>query len=243
MRLAIISDIHGNLPALEAVLADIAAAGVQEIHHLGDLVGYNAFPDEVTARIKELGLHGVAGNYDLAVAAPVPDPIGIYLNPAITDMAKDIYRWTRARVTEATRRHLLSLPERLTLNLGRRRALLTHGSPRHVREYLRPRLTDAEVLAALAGVEEEIIITGHTHIPLVRRVADKLLVNPGSVGFPKDGDPRASYVLVQADGDIRVEIRRVPYDVDRAVAALLAAGLPPQAAQDLQYGRRQKRVS
>lgn len=238
MRLAIISDIHGDLPALEAVLADIAALGVQEIYHLGDLVGYNPYPEEVTTRIRELGLPGVAGNYDLAVAADVADPIGTFLNPAITDMAKDIYRWTRARVTEATRRYLLTLPERLSLNLGRRRALLTHGSPRHVREYLRPRLSDAEILAMVAGVTEEVVVTGHTHIPMVRRVADKLLVNPGSVGFPRDGDPRAAYALVQTGGDIRVEIRRAPYDVDRAVAALLAAGLPPRAAEDLQHGRR-----
>jgi putative phosphoesterase len=243
MQFAIISDIHGNLPALEAVLEDIASLGVEEIYHLGDLVGYNPFPDEVATRVKELGLPGVVGNYDLAVAADAADPIGEYLNPAISEMAKEIYRWTRARLSDATTEYLLTLPERLTLDLGDWRVLLTHGSPRHVREYLRPRLTDAELLPILAGVEAQVIFTGHTHIPMVRRVEQKLLVNPGSVGFPKDGDPRASYALVNVGRNFDVEIRRVPYDIDQAVGALLAAGLPVQAAQDLHYGRRLKKVS
>ncbi len=243
MQFAILSDMHGNLPALEAVLEDIASLGVEEIYHLGDLVGYNPFPDEVAARIRELGLPGVVGNYDLAVAADVADPIGEYLNPAISEMAKEIYRWTRARVSAATTEYLLSLPERLTLDLGHWRVLLTHGSPRHVREYLRPRLTDEELLPILAEVEAEVIFIGHTHIPMVRQVDQKLLINPGSIGFPKDGDPRASYALVHVGRNFDVEIRRVPYDTDQAVKALLAAGLPAQAAEDLQYGCRLKKVS
>ena len=93
-RLAIISDIHGNLPALEAVLADIEAQGITEIYHLGDLVGYNPFPNETVALIAERGIPGITGNYDQAVLAQVPDPIGELLNAKITPMGREIYAWT-----------------------------------------------------------------------------------------------------------------------------------------------------
>lgn len=240
MRVAVISDIHGNLPALEAILEDIAGQQAETVYHLGDLVGYNPFPEEVVARVQELGLPGVVGNYDLAVAADVPDPVAEFLNPAITEMGLAIYHWTRERVGEETRAYLRSLPRRLCLEINGRRLLLTHGSPRHVREYLRPRLTDAELAPVLGEVSEEVLLVGHTHIPLVRQVAGKWLFNPGSVGFPKDGDPRASYALLTVEEEVQVEIRRVVYDVERTARALLAAGLPPQAAADLRHGRRAK---
>lgn len=240
MRLAVISDIHGNLPALEAVLEDMAAIGVEAVYHLGDLVGYNPFPEEVVALIREQGLPGVVGNYDLAVAAEVPDPVAEFLNPAITEMGRAIYQWTRERVSEETRDYLRGLPPYLSLTLNGRRLLLTHGSPRHVREYLRPWLTDAELAPVVGEISEDVLLVGHTHIPMVRQVAGKWLFNPGSVGFPKDGDPRASYALLEVEAEVRVEIRRVAYEVERTARALLGAGLPPQAAADLRQGRRAK---
>jgi len=237
-RLAIISDLHGNLPALEAVLADIKAQGVDEAYHLGDLVGYNSFPNEVVARVRELGLAGVAGNYDRAVSAPEGDPVAAYLNPAITPMGQEIYRWTRHEVTREHREFLRGLPERLTLEAEGWEIFLAHGSPRHIREYIRPGQSDAEVAQMVAGVEARVILGGHTHRPLIRRLGPKWLINPGSVGFPKDGDPRASYALLELREEVAVAIRRVPYDIEEMARSLVAAGLPAQAAEDLRHGRR-----
>ena len=237
-RLAIISDLHGNLPALEAVLADIAAQGITEIYHLGDLVGYNPFPNETVALVAERGIPGITGNYDQAVLALVPDPIGALLNTKITPMGKEIYAWTVQAVSQATREFLLAQPRERSLVRGRWRLRLTHGSPRHIRDYVRPSWPDAMVAELLAGIDEDILLTGHTHIPLIRQVQGKWLLNPGSVGFPKDGNPLAAYLILALGEEVQPTIRRVPYDLERTVAAIAAAGLPAKAAADLRAGRR-----
>ncbi len=242
MQLAIISDIHGNLPALQAVLADIASRGVHTVYHLGDLVGYNPFPNEVVNLVRQLDLPGVVGNYDLAVASEVPDSLEVYLNPTISPMAQEIYRWTKARTTRETRQYLLGLPQQVRLTIGDWQLLLTHGSPRRLREYVRPLMSDAELEDILAGESAQVILTGHTHRPMVRQVNGKWLINPGSVGFPKDGDPRAAYALLEVRVDLQVHIARVVYDVEQTARALVAEGLPSQAAEDLRHGRRLKRV-
>lgn len=241
MRLAMISDIHGNLPALGAVLADIDRRGVEAIYHLGDLVGYNPFPNEVVGKIRELGLPGVVGNYDLAVAAQVEDPIGTYLNPVISPLAQEIYHWTRTRVRAENKSFLQSLPRRLHLKVKGWNLLLTHGSPRDIREYLRPTLSEEELAAALKDTEAEVVLVGHTHRPMVRRVGEKWLINPGSVGFPKDGDRRAAYALMDIGEHFTVTIERVDYPVEETAREIVIQGLPFQAAEDLLYGRRLKK--
>jgi putative phosphoesterase len=237
-RLAIISDIHGNLPALEAVLADIEAQGLTDIYHLGDLVGYNPFPNETVALIAAKRLLGITGNYDQAVLALVPDPVGELLNAKITPLGREIYNWTVRAVTPDTRKFLAAQPRRLSLTRGRWRLLLTHGSPRHIKDYVRPSWPDEMVGDLLAEVQEDILLTGHTHIPAVRPVGRKWLINPGSVGFPKDGNPLAAYAVLELGEQLKVDIRRVPYDLNRTIQAIAAAGLPPQAGEDLRRGRR-----
>jgi putative phosphoesterase len=237
-RLAIISDIHGNLPALEAVLADIEAQGLTEIFHLGDLVGYNPFPNETVALIAERGIPGITGNYDQAVLAQVPDPMGELLNARITPLGREIYAWTVQAVNQTTREFLAAQPRHRSLARGRWRLLLTHGSPRHIKDYVRPAWPDEMIGDLLGEVAEDILLTGHTHIPVVRQVGGKWLINPGSVGFPKDGNPRAAYAVLACGQELHVSIRRVEYDLDRTVQALVEHGLPPQAGEDLRMGRR-----
>jgi putative phosphoesterase len=237
-RLAIISDIHGNLPALEAVLADIEAQGVSEIYHLGDLVGYNPFPNETVALIAERRLPGITGNYDQAVLGQVPDPVGEFLNAKITPLGRGIYAWTVREVSSPSRDFLAAQPRQRSLSLGKWRLLLTHGSPRHIKDYVRPSWPDEMVADLLSEVKEDILFTGHTHIPLVRQVNGKWLINPGSVGFPKDGNPLAAYALLEAGRELQVAIRRVTYDINRTIQAIAARGLPPKAGEDLRVGRR-----
>jgi putative phosphoesterase len=237
-RIAIISDMHGNLPALKAVLADIQNQGLSQIYHLGDLVGYNPFPNETVALVQARGIPGLAGNYDRAVSAAGPDPIAAYLNPKISPMALEIYHWTMEEVDSGSRDYLAGLPEQLLLQVGQWQILLTHGSPRHVMEYVRPTISDASLSEILAGVSAQIVLTGHTHIPMIRDLNGKWLINPGSVGFPKDGDPRASYAILELEDTLDITIRRVEYDIDQTARELLARGLPPKAADDLYRGRR-----
>jgi putative phosphoesterase len=237
-RLAIISDIHGNLPALEAVLADIEALGINDVYHLGDLVGYNPFPNETVALIAARRLPGITGNYDQAVLGLATDPIGELLNAKITPMGREIYAWTMREVNSQSREFLAVQPRQVSLARGKWRLRLTHGSPRHIKDYVRPSWPDAMVGDLLLEVEEDILLTGHTHIPMVRQVNGKWLVNPGSVGFPKDGNPLAAYAVLELGEELLVEIRRVKYDIDRTVQAIAARGLPPKAGEDLRVGRR-----
>lgn len=237
-RLAIISDIHGNLPALEAVLADIQLQGIEEIYHLGDLVGYNPFPNETVALVAEKNIPGITGNYDQAVLALVPDPIGELLNAKITPMGKTLYAWTVQAVTAQTREFLLSQPRECSLVRGRWRLRLTHGSPRHIRDYVRPSWPEEMVADLLNEVAEDILFTGHTHIPVIRPLHGKWLLNPGSVGFPKDGNPLASYMILELGENVTPTIRRVAYDIERTIAAIRQQGLPAKAGEDLRVGRR-----
>jgi putative phosphoesterase len=237
-RLAILSDMHGNLPALEAVLDDIQAQGIKQIYHLGDLVGYNPFPNETVALVAAREIPGITGNYDQAVLALVPDPIGELLNARITPMGKELYAWTVQALTAQTREFLLAQPRERSLAKGKWRLRLTHGSPRHIRDYVRPSWPEEMVADLLNEVEEDILLTGHTHIPIIRPVQGKWLLNPGSVGFPKDGNPLASYMILELGEAVNPAIRRVPYDIERTIAAIREHGLPAKAGEDLRVGRR-----
>ncbi len=237
-RLAIISDIHANLPALEAVLADIESLEVSDIYHLGDLVGYNPFPNETIALIAEHQIPGITGNYDQAVLGRVADPVGALLNAKISPMGREIYAWTVRAVNSPCREFLAAQPRERSLIVGKWRLRLTHGSPRHIKDYVRPSWPDAMVGDLLAEVTEDILLTGHTHIPVVRQFNGKWLINPGSVGFPKDGNPLAAYALLDLGRELQVTIRRVHYDIDRTVRAIVECGLPARAGDDLKVGRR-----
>ncbi|MEJ2679749.1 MAG: metallophosphoesterase family protein, partial [Gemmatimonadota bacterium] len=200
MRYALMGDIHGNLPALEAVLAALDARGdVDVVAHLGDLVGYAPWPNEVVSLLRARGIMGVAGNYDSTVATDHDHCGCAYQDPRQEELAHISYGWTREHVTPETKAYLGGLPFRLDLRpLGGHRAgptlYLVHGAPTLNTLYWkedRPDTFCAKMAGRLGAKPGDVVAFGHTHLPGRREVGGVHVVNAGSVGRPKDGDPRA----------------------------------------------------
>jgi predicted phosphodiesterase len=246
LRYALISDIHANLPALEAVLADIdARPGVDVIYHLGDLVGYAPWPEEVVALLRERGIAGVAGNYDSTVATDYKHCGCRYEDPHQEALSHASYDWTRHHVSAATKRFLGGLPFRIDLRpLGGHipgpKLILVHGNPvLNTVYWTEDRAARfCEQMAGFAGAGAgDVMAFGHTHKPWHRAVNGIQFVNTGSVGRPKDGDRRAGYVLLDLGGTpVSVERVRVPYDVERAAQAIRQSELPDEFAAFLETG-------
>lgn len=247
MRIALLPDIHANLPALEAVLADLARRDVAATYHLGDLVGYAPWPDEVVDLLARRGIHGVAGNYDSTVATGHEHCGCRYEDPRQEALAHRSYEWTCTHVDAATRARLAALPFRIDLRAGGGhrsgpRLILVHGTPTLNTLYWtedRPDSFCSRMIQSAGAREGDAIAFGHTHLPWHRTVGGVQLVNAGSVGRPKDGDARAGYTIVEAnDAGWRIEPVRVEYDVARVAAAIRASDLPDEFACYLESGGR-----
>jgi diadenosine tetraphosphatase ApaH/serine/threonine PP2A family protein phosphatase len=239
MRIAVLSDIHANLPALDAVLAD--AGPLDATWHLGDVVGYGPDPDGVVNRLREIGAVGVRGNHDAAACGGSEID---WFNPD----ARRAMEWTRTAINAQTTDWLGGLPERRTIDAFE----LVHGSPR---EPLLEYVTSPSIARdSLAVLREPIGLHGHTHIPVafiedgddVERLSprdgstldlrgQRALVNPGSVGQPRDGDPRSSYLVLDT-ATASITWHRVEYDIEAVQAAMRAAGLPGFLVSRLSIG-------
>jgi predicted phosphodiesterase len=245
MRYALISDIHANLPALEAVLADIETRGVEATYHLGDLVGYAPWPNEVVALLDANGIEGVAGNYDSTVATDYAHCGCKYEDAHQESLSHLSYDWTRRHVSAATKQRLSELPFRIDVrpNGGHTAGptlALVHGAPTLNTLYWTEDRSDDFCLkmARLAVLKPgDVIAFGHTHKPWHREVGGIHFVNTGSVGRPKDGDWRAGWVLLDLSASgARVEFMRVTYDVERAARAIRESDLPDDFAEYLLTG-------
>jgi predicted phosphodiesterase len=248
MRYLLFSDVHANQPALDAVLREARARNdLTGVYHLGDLVGYAPWPNEVVATIAAAGIPGVAGNYDSTVATDYEHCGCKYEDPRQEQLAHESYEWTRANVSAETKRWLGGLPFRIDIRpLGGHTSgptvTLVHGN--HVLNtfYMYEDRSDdmlrrmAETVGARAG---SVICFGHTHKPWHRVVDEVHFVNTGSAGRPKDGDPRAGYVLLDVTAtDVHIEFVRVEYDVEAAARAIVASALPDEFADYLRTGGR-----
>ncbi|HEX2283080.1 MAG TPA: metallophosphoesterase family protein [Thermomicrobiales bacterium] len=236
-RIAIFSDLHGNSAATEAVLAAIDVEVPDAIYNLGDLVGYGAKPNETIALIRERGIPTIMGNYDDGVGFDRDDCGCAYKDKDEEARGQQSLFWTRAGTTEENKAYLRTLLPEIRFEAEGKRFRLVHGSPRRMNEYLFED-RDPHSLARIArGAEADVLVFGHTHQPWVREIEGVVFINDGSVGKPKDGDPRAAWALltVAASKPVHVEIRRVPYDVASMAEAIRAAdGLPDQFAIDIE---------
>jgi len=224
--------------ALEAVLDDLAARGTTRVYCLGDLVGYGADPNGVIDLLRSRGVQSILGNYDEGIGWETGDCGCYYPNAEAKRIGEASYAFTVGAVTLDGKAYLRTLPRELHVDLADKKIHLVHGSPRRINEYL-SRDRDERTYVRLAGTEsDDAIAFGHTHDPWFRRYGDKLFVNVGSAGRPKDGDWRAAYVVLRssARAPIGVEIRRVEYDVEAAAGGVLAAGLPAALADTLRQG-------
>jgi putative phosphoesterase len=234
-RVAVITDIHANLPALEACRDAIGAIGVDGVYCGGDLAGYGPHPNEVCGLIEKRGIPTIYGNYDYAIARDLTDCGCAYVTQHDRELGERSVEWTQAHTSPAVKDFMRGLPFDLRFQVGNQRVRLVHGSPRKVNEYLfedKPART-FERIAALADCD--VLVFGHTHKPWIHTYGDVLFVNCGSVGKPKDGDPRAAFALLEPNeqGDVVASIERVPYDAEAVARQVAAVGLPAEYAENL----------
>jgi len=256
MRIALFSDIHANLPALEACLKSIDNQKPDAVYCLGDLVGYNSWPNEVIHEIRKRGIPTIAGNYDQGIGLMSNDCGCAYKTEAEKEMGKLSIGFTNEIMKDEERKYLRTLPSHINLefqlNHDKLNLLLVHGSPRKINEYLFEDREEKSTIRILEQANADILCFGHTHKPYHRIFntgtdgTDHFshAINIGSVGKPKDGDPRGGYVILTINDNtavadknsLQVEFIRFEYDVEKAAKAVEDSPLPNAYAEMLRKG-------
>lgn len=258
MTIALFSDIHANLPALEAFFADVEKRRPDQIFCLGDLVGYNIWPNEVIRAIRERGIPTIAGNYDYGIGRASDDCGCAYKTDEEKANGAVSISFTNQIVQAAERQYLRELPRHIRLEFEMTdgdplQLLLVHGSPRKINEYLFEDRDEKSLLRILEGANADVLCFGHTHKPYHRILNSgtdtephfRHAVNIGSVGKPKDGDPRGGYVLlhfnentsVRRAESLQIEFVRFEYDVEKAARAVEESPLPDAYATALRVAK------
>ena len=256
MKIALFSDIHANLPALEAFFASVEGHRPDAIYCLGDLVGYNTWPNEVINEIRRRGIPTITGNYDFGVGRSSDDCGCAYKTDEERANGAISIAFTNEIVKTEERAYLRSLPAHIRiefqLNQDKLTVLLVHGSPRRINEYLFEDREEKSMLRILHDADADILCFGHTHKPYHRVLSSasdasrwRHAINIGCVGKPKDGDPRGCYVLLHIDDhssiaekeSIRVEFVRFEYDVEKAAKAVENSPLPKAFAEALRAAK------
>lgn len=256
MKIALFSDIHANLPALEAFFKDADSRDIDAIYCLGDLVGYNIWPNEVVDEIRKRKIPTIAGNYDLGIGRASDECGCAYKTDEEKAMGKISISYTNEIVKDEQRAYLRTLPAHIKLeyqlNNDQLNVLLVHGSPRKINEYLFEDRDEKSMLRIMEQADADLMFFGHTHKPYHRILNSGVdgqdhfrhAVNIGSVGKPKDEDPRGGYVLLTIHPDssksvkesVDVEFIRFDYDIEKAAQAVENSPLPNAYADMLRNG-------
>ncbi|OGO77127.1 MAG: YfcE family phosphodiesterase [Clostridiales bacterium GWB2_37_7] len=236
MRIAVIADIHSNIFSLNEVLLDIDNRNIDLVVCMGDLVGYATYPNEVINTIRENKILTIKGNYDEAVGEELMICGCDYPDPKDAENAGLSLNWTIDETSDDNKEFLKSLPKEVKMTFEGRTILFVHGSPRRINEYLKENSTEAEEV--MRDFEADILVCGHTHKPYFKMYGNKMLVNAGSAGKPKTGNPKANYVVIDLkDETINVEIHEVEYDFEQTAMAIEANGLPKEFAEIIRTGK------
>jgi putative phosphoesterase len=256
MRIALFSDIHANLPALESVLADIDKKKPDAVYCLGDLVGYNIWPNEVINEIRRRQIPTIAGNYDFGIGRMSDDCGCAYKTDQEKNMGKISISFTNSIVKDDERSYLRTLPAHIKvefqLNNDKLNLLLVHGSPRKINEYLFEDRDEKSLLRIMEQADADIMCFGHTHKPYHRFLHSTVenknqylhAINIGSVGKPKDNNPKGCYVMLTINENsgtenketVRVEFVRFDYDIEKAAKSVEESPLPNEYAEMLRKG-------
>lgn len=256
MTIALFSDIHANLPALEAFFKDLNTRKPDAVYCLGDLVGYNIWPNEVINEIRKRNIPAIAGNYDFGIGRSIDDCGCAYKTDIEKANGAISISFTNEIVEEEERKYLRTLPAHIKvefqLNNNKLNLLLVHGSPRKINEYLFEDREEKSMLRIMQDADADIMCFGHTHKPYHRVLTNdedgkerfRHAINIGSVGKPKDGNPQGGYVLLHINENgsihekdsIRVEFIRFDYDIEKAAKAVEDSPLPNAYAESLRKG-------
>ncbi len=226
-KIAVFSDIHGNIEALDAVLKDIENHRVDQMICLGDLVGYLPFPNEVIECVKSLNIPVIMGNYDQGVGFDLNDCGCAYPSEEERKLGDLSLRWTQKAVSTKNKQYLQSLLPQYTLEIDEKQLLFVHGSPRKINEYLFEERPESSILRMFPENMPDLMACGHTHKPYIKKIDSMILLNDGSAGRPKDGIPGFSWALIEIDQEkINGSIHRVQCDLPLLKKQFPQTGLP-----------------
>lgn len=224
MKIALISDVHANLIALRAVLEDMEGRDVGEILSAGDVVGYYPFPNETISLFRERSIISIQGNHDRAVLSAGDPRMNPWANSAVS--------WTLAHLSESSVEYISSMPRHRSMSIGGTSIAVYHGAPFDDDYYLFEEEATEDVLQSTGC---SLLVLGHTHIPFIKRYKSGIIVNPGSIGQPRDGDPDSSYAIYDTETR-KAFILRVPYDIGTVAERTIQAGLSSSLANRLYVG-------
>lgn len=238
MKIAVLGDIHGNIEALQAAYEAALSRTVEKIYHLGDLGGYAPFVNEVVEFIMAGGIEGVQGNYDYNVANDGEHCGCRYEDPAAAALAEASFQWTKAHTSQRSKEFMKNLPATLSFTAHGKRVLLFHATPHKNNLYWHEDRPEEFFLEMASKTDADIMIYGHTHKPYRKDINGKVFINTGSVGKPKDGDPRACVAIIEISPEsVQTDFLRVKYDVEKTAQAITGSGLPPELADRLRQGK------
>jgi putative phosphoesterase len=231
-RIAVLSDVHANLHALQAVLADAKGKGIEVLLNAGDFLGYGAFPNEVIEMLRANNVLSIIGNYDLKVLE------GRGPNSGEKDIA---FKYARKKLTRYNKAYLNSLPKNITLKIKEKKLFMVHGSPESIEEHIYPNTSRERLRELISGRDADIMIVGHSHRQFSRTIDGVSIINPGSIGRADDNNPEAAYAIIGFN-PFSVEMVRVSYDIEAGAHSIRKEKLPENFAQMILCGLSLKKI-